>query len=107
MATLRSRLVFGGLVFGFLPEIFGLGGLFFSFVFSFGCSLFDRGGTDGANLSFKGLLCPNIFVDGLNSHGKMEFVPLESMEKASCVSYSYHKCYAVLKKHLKYLSGGE
>ncbi|MBR5404327.1 MAG: peptidase T [Bacteroidales bacterium] len=42
-----------------------------------------RGGTDGANLSFKGLPCPNIFAGGLNFHGKMEFVPLESMEKAS------------------------
>ncbi|MCR4844525.1 MAG: peptidase T [Bacteroidales bacterium] len=41
-----------------------------------------RGGTDGANLSFKGLPCPNIFAGGLNFHGKMEFVPLESMEKA-------------------------
>jgi tripeptide aminopeptidase len=44
-----------------------------------------RGGTDGANLSFKGLPCPNIFAGGLNFHGKMEFVPLESMEKASKV----------------------
>ena len=42
-----------------------------------------RGGTDGANLSFKGLPCPNIFAGGLNFHGKMEFLPLESMEKAS------------------------
>jgi len=44
-----------------------------------------RGGTDGANLSFKGLPCPNIFAGGLNFHGKMEFVPLESMEAASKV----------------------
>ena len=42
-----------------------------------------RGGTDGANLSFKGLPCPNIFAGGLNFHGKMEYVPLESMVKAS------------------------
>lgn len=42
-----------------------------------------RGGTDGANLSFRGLPCPNIFAGGLNFHGKMEFVPLQSMEKAS------------------------
>ena len=42
-----------------------------------------RGGTDGANLSFKGLPCPNIFAGGLNFHGKMEYVPLESMQKAS------------------------
>ena len=44
-----------------------------------------RGGTDGANLSFKGLPCPNIFAGGLNFHGKMEWVPLESMQKASAV----------------------
>ena len=44
-----------------------------------------RGGTDGANLSFKGLPCPNIFAGGLNFHGKMEFAPLESIEKASKV----------------------
>ena len=42
-----------------------------------------RGGTDGANLSFKGLPCPNIFAGGLNFHGKMEYVPLQSMEKAA------------------------
>ena len=41
-----------------------------------------RGGTDGANLSFKGLPCPNIFAGGLNFHGKMEFVPLQSIDKA-------------------------
>jgi len=44
-----------------------------------------RGGTDGANLSFRGLPCPNIFAGGLNFHGKMEWVPLESMQKASQV----------------------
>ena len=44
-----------------------------------------RGGTDGANLSFRGLPCPNIFAGGLNFHGKMEWVPLESMQKASKV----------------------
>lgn len=42
-----------------------------------------RGGTDGANLSFMGLPCPNIFAGGLNFHGRLEFVPLESIEKAS------------------------
>lgn len=41
-----------------------------------------RGGTDGAQLSFKGLPCPNIFAGGLNFHGRYEFVPLPSMEKA-------------------------
>lgn len=44
-----------------------------------------RGGTDGANLSFMGLPCPNIFAGGHNFHGKLEYVPLESMEKASRV----------------------
>ncbi|MDE5723424.1 MAG: peptidase T, partial [Paramuribaculum sp.] len=44
-----------------------------------------RGGTDGAQLSFKGLPCPNIFAGGLNFHGKFEFVPVRSMEKASQV----------------------
>ncbi len=42
-----------------------------------------RGGTDGAQLSFKGLPCPNIFAGGLNFHGRYEFVPVPSMEKAS------------------------
>ena len=41
-----------------------------------------RGGTDGAQLSFKGLPCPNIFAGGLNFHGPYEFVPIQSMEKA-------------------------
>ncbi len=44
-----------------------------------------RGGTDGANLSFRGLPCPNIFAGGLNFHGKFEWVPVESMEKAASV----------------------
>lgn len=41
-----------------------------------------RGGTDGAQLSFKGLPCPNIFAGGHNFHGRFEFVPIQSMEKA-------------------------
>ncbi len=41
-----------------------------------------RGGTDGARLSFMGLPCPNLFAGGHNFHGKLEFVPVESMEKA-------------------------
>ena len=41
-----------------------------------------RGGTDGAQLSYKGLPCPNIFAGGLNFHGRYEFVPIPSMEKA-------------------------
>lgn len=41
-----------------------------------------RGGTDGARLSFMGLPCPNIFAGGLNFHGRYEFIPVQSMEKA-------------------------
>ena len=53
-----------------------------------------RGGTDGANLSFKGLPCPNIFAGGLNFHGKMEFAPLENIEKASEVVLNIVKLFA-------------
>ena len=42
-----------------------------------------RGGTDGAQLSFKGLPCPNIFAGGMNMHGRYEYVPVPSMEKAT------------------------
>lgn len=41
-----------------------------------------RGGTDGAQLSFRGLPCPNIFAGGLNFHGPHEFLPVQSLEKA-------------------------
>ena len=41
-----------------------------------------RGGTDGSQLSFKGLPCPNIFAGGHNFHGKYEYIPVESMQKA-------------------------
>lgn len=41
-----------------------------------------RGGTDGAQLSFKGLPCPNLFAGGMNFHGRYEWVPIQSMEKA-------------------------
>ena len=41
-----------------------------------------RGGTDGAQLSFMGLPCPNIFAGGLNFHGPHEFCPVQSMQKA-------------------------
>ena len=40
-----------------------------------------RGGTDGAQLSFKGLPCPNIFAGGVNFHGPYEFVSIQVMEK--------------------------
>lgn len=54
-----------------------------------------RGGTDGANLSFMGLPCPNIFAGGHNFHGKMEFVPLESMEAASKLILNILHLYAL------------
>lgn len=41
-----------------------------------------RGGTDGARLSFMGLPCPNVFAGGLNFHGRYEYVPIPSLEKA-------------------------
>ncbi|MCH5306690.1 MAG: peptidase T [Prevotella sp.] len=41
-----------------------------------------RGGTDGAQLSFQGLPCPNIFAGGINFHGPFEFLPIQSMERA-------------------------
>ncbi|MBP5797781.1 MAG: peptidase T [Bacteroidales bacterium] len=53
-----------------------------------------RGGTDGANLSFMGLPCPNIFAGGHNFHGKLEYVPLESMEKAAEVILNIIKLFA-------------
>jgi len=44
-----------------------------------------RGGTDGARLSYMGLPCPNIFAGGHNFHGRFEFIPIQSMEKATQV----------------------
>ena len=44
-----------------------------------------RGGTDGSQLSYMGLPCPNIFAGGHNFHGKYEYVPVESMQKAVAV----------------------
>jgi tripeptide aminopeptidase len=53
-----------------------------------------RGGTDGAQLSFKGLPCPNIFAGGLNFHGRYEFVPIQSMDKAMQVIVNIAKLVA-------------
>jgi tripeptide aminopeptidase len=53
-----------------------------------------RGGTDGARLSYMGLPCPNIFAGGHNFHGKYEYVPLESMVKASEVILKIIELYA-------------
>ena len=53
-----------------------------------------RGGTDGANLSFRGLPCPNVFAGGLNFHGKFEWVTLENLEKAAAVIRNIITLYA-------------
>lgn len=50
-----------------------------------------RGGTDGAQLSFKGLPCPNIFAGGENMHGRYEFVSIQSLEKATDVIFNISK----------------
>ncbi|PKO98120.1 MAG: peptidase T [Bacteroidetes bacterium HGW-Bacteroidetes-8] len=52
-----------------------------------------RGGTDGARLSFMGLPCPNIFAGGHNFHGRYEYIPLESMAKATEVILNIIKLY--------------
>jgi tripeptide aminopeptidase len=44
-----------------------------------------RGGTDGSRLSYMGLPCPNIFAGGHNFHGRIEYVPVQSIEKATMV----------------------
>ena len=56
-----------------------------------------RGGTDVARLSFMGLPCPNIFAGGHNFHGKLEYVPVESMEKAVEVALNIVKLFAEQK----------
>lgn len=56
-----------------------------------------RGGTDGSQLSFKGLPCPNIFAGGHNFHGKYEYVPVESMVSATKVIVGIAE--KVAKKH--------
>lgn len=53
-----------------------------------------RGGTDGANLSFRGLPCPNIFAGGMNFHGKYEWVSVQNMEKAAQVILNIISLYA-------------
>ena len=57
-----------------------------------------RGGTDGAQLSFKGLPCPNIFAGGINFHGPFEFVPIQSMQKAMAVIVKICELTAKLNK---------
>lgn len=53
-----------------------------------------RGGTDGARLSFMGLPCPNLFTGGHNFHGRYEFIPVSSMEKATLLLVEIAKRYA-------------
>ena len=53
-----------------------------------------RGGTDGARLSFMNLPCPNIFAGGHNFHGKYEYVPVESMEKAAQIVLNIAELFA-------------
>jgi tripeptide aminopeptidase len=53
-----------------------------------------RGGTDGARLSYMGLPTPNIFTGGHNYHGKFEFIPIQSMEKAVKVILKIIELYA-------------
>src|SRR5699024_8729449 len=58
-----------------------------------------RGGTDGAQLSFMGLPCPNIFAGGHNFHGRYEYVPVESMLKAVEVIVKIAEITAEKHKH--------
>lgn len=53
-----------------------------------------RGGTDGARLSYMGLPCPNLFTGGHNFHGKYEFIPIQSMEKAALLLIEIAKSFA-------------
>ena len=53
-----------------------------------------RGGTDGARLSYMGLPCPNLFTGGHNSHGRYEYIPVQSMEKGAQVILKIVELYA-------------
>ena len=57
-----------------------------------------RGGTDGSQLSFKGLPCPNIFAGGLYFHGRHECLPIQSMEKAMQTVINIAKMIPTLNK---------
>ncbi|MCE1156637.1 MAG: peptidase T, partial [Bacteroidales bacterium] len=57
-----------------------------------------RGGTDGARLSFMGLPCPNISAGGHNFHGRFEYVPVQSMEKATQIIITIAKNLVNFKK---------
>ncbi len=60
-----------------------------------------RGGTDGAQLSFMGLPCPNLFAGGLNFHGPHEFLPIQSMERAMLTIINICKITAQHKWNMK------
>lgn len=64
------------------------------------CVVPIRGGTDGANLSYMGLPCPNIFTGGHNFHGKYEYIPLQSMFKAVDVLKNIVASFAVHGKNI-------
>lgn len=68
-----------------MPEIMQVAKLGFELAGVTPITLPIRGGTDGSNLSFKGLPCPNIFTGGHNFHGRFEYIPVESMLKAQDV----------------------
>ena len=56
-----------------------------------------RGGTDGSRLSYMGLPCPNIFAGGHNFHGKYEYIPIQSMQKAVNVIVRIIELYGLLE----------
>lgn len=55
-----------------------------------------RGGTDGARLSYMGLLCPNLCTGGYNYHGKYEFIPVDSLQKTAEILVEIGKQFAAL-----------
>ena len=60
-----------------------------------------RGGTDGAQLSFMGVPCPNICTGGHNFHGRYEYVPVQSMEKISAVLVEIVKSFVSKKPEIR------
>jgi tripeptide aminopeptidase len=57
-----------------------------------------RGGTDGARLSYSGLPTPNLFTGGHNYHGRYEFIPVQSMEKAVETIVKVVELYSVMER---------
>ena len=54
-----------------------------------------RGGTDGANLSYKGLPCPNLSTGGHNAHSRHEYIPVQSMDKATEILVELVRLYSL------------